>query len=74
MEIYGKLMGAVAELDVRMTITVPGEIIESNAPTVEGNTSIWAINASNMMEQQDQDMEPVITFSSKGLKIKPIKE
>ena len=74
MEIYGKLMGSMAELDVRLAITVPGEIIESNAPTVEGNTSIWAINSSNMMNQQDQDMEPVITFSSKGLKIKPIKE
>ena len=74
MEIYGKLMGTVAELDVRLTITVPGEIIESNAPSVEGNTSIWAINSGNMMNIQDQDMEPVITFSSKGLKIKPIKE
>lgn len=74
MEIYGKLMGAVAELDVKLTITVPGEIIESNAPTVEGNTSIWAINSSNMMNQQDQDMEPVITFSSKGMKIKALKE
>jgi hypothetical protein len=74
MEIYGKLMSTVAELDVRLTVTVPGEIIESNAPTVEGNTSIWAINSSNMMNQQDQDMEPVITFSSKGLKIKALKE
>ncbi len=74
MELYGKMMGAMAELDVRLTITVPGEIIESNAPTVEGNTSIWAINAGNMMDQQGQDMEPVITFSSKGLKIKALKE
>jgi len=74
MEVMGKMMGAMAELDVRFTITVPGEIIESNAPTVEGNTSIWAINAGNMMNQQDNDMEPVITFSSKGLKIKALKE
>jgi len=74
MEVMGKMMGAMAELDVKFTITVPGEIIESNAPTVEGNTSIWAINASNMMSQQGQDMDPVITFSSKGLKIKPLKE
>ncbi len=74
MAVMGKMMGAMAELDVRFTITVPGEIIESNAPTVEGNTSIWAINAGNMMEQQGSDMEPVITFSSKGLKIKAMKE
>jgi len=64
----------MAELDVKFTITVPGEVIESNAPTVEGNTSIWAINASNMMSQQGADMEPVITFSSKGLKITPLEE
>jgi hypothetical protein len=74
MAIYGKLMGAMAELDVKFTITVPGEIIESNAPVVEGNTSIWAINAGNMMTMQNQNSEPVITFSSKGLKIKAIKE
>jgi hypothetical protein len=74
MALMGKLMGAMAELDVRLAITVPGEIIESNAPTVEGNTSIWSINAGNMMSQQGTDMEPVIKFSSEGLKIKALKE
>ncbi len=74
MALMGKLMGAMAELDVKFTVTVPGEVIESNAPTVEGNTSIWAVNADNMMSQQGNNMEPVITFSSKGLKIKPLKE
>ena len=74
MALMGKLMGAMAELDVKFTVTVPGEVIESNAPTVEGNTSIWAVNADNMMSQQGNNMEPVITFSSKDLKIKPIKE
>jgi hypothetical protein len=74
MALMGKMMGAMAEMDIKFTITVPGEVIESNAPVVEGNTSIWAINAGNMMSQQDNDMDPVITFSSKGLKIKPIKE
>ena len=74
MEVMGKMMGAMAELDVKFAITVPGEVIESNAPTVEGNTSIWTINSGNMMSQQGQDMDPVITFSSKGLKIKPLKE
>ena len=74
MEVYGKLMAAVGELDIKFTITVPGEIIESNAPAVDGTTSIWTINPSNMMNQQDQNMEPIITFSSKGLKIKALKE
>lgn len=69
MEVMGVLMGAMAELDVSLKITVPGDIIESNAPTQEGHTSIWTINSSNMMTA-GPDMEPVITFSGKGLKIK----
>ncbi len=73
MELAGKLMGAMAEMDISMKITVPGDIIESNAPTVEGRTSIWTIDSSNMMSQ-DTDMEPNIVFSSKGLKIKPLQE
>jgi hypothetical protein len=74
MALYGKMMGAIAELDVQFTVTVPGEVIESNAPTVEGTKSIWAINSGNMMNMQDDNMEPVITFSSEGLDIEPLKE
>lgn len=74
MELMGKMMGAMAELDVKFTITVPGEVIESNAPIVEEKTSTWAINAGNLMSQEQTDPEPVIIFSSKGLKIKPLKE
>lgn len=73
MEVMGKLMAAISELDVSMKITVPGEIVESNAPTVEGNTSIWQVNSSNMMSQDAND-EPEIVFSGKGVKIKPITE
>ncbi len=73
MEIMGKLMGAMAELDVAFRITVPGEIISSNAPLTEGRTSVWSVNSSNMMTM-DQEMEPEIVFSGKGLKLKPIKE
>lgn len=69
MELMGKLMGAMAELDVSLKITVPGDIIATNAPAQEGRTSIWAINSSNMMTA-GSDMEPEITFSGKGLKIK----
>ncbi len=73
MEIMGKLMGAMAELDVSFKITVPGEIISSNAPLTDGRTSIWTINSENMMTM-DQDANPEIVFSGKGLKIKPLQE
>ncbi|MBD3221661.1 hypothetical protein GF314_10500 [bacterium] len=70
MEIMGKLMGAISELDISMKITVPGDIVSTNAPTQEGRTSIWTINSSNMMSAE-QDMEPRIVFEGKGLKIEP---
>lgn len=70
MALLGTLMGAVAELDVSMKITVPGDIVSTNAPAQEGRTSIWAINAANMMSM-DQNVQPEIVFSGKGLKIKP---
>jgi len=71
MELMGKLMGAMAEMDISMKITVPGDVVESNAPVVEGRTSIWTINAGNMMQNQG-DLEPVIVFSGKGLKLKAL--
>ena len=73
MEVMGKLMASISELDVSFKITVPGDIVESNAPAVEGRTSTWAIDSSNMM-QQDQNTEPEIVFAGKGLKIKPLTE
>ena len=73
MEIMGKLMGSLSELDIRMAVTVPGEVISSNAPSVEDRTSIWAINADNMMSAGN-DMQPQIVFSGKGLKIKGAEE
>lgn len=73
MAIMGKLMSAMSELDISLKITVPGEIVSSSAPVTEGRTSIWVVNASNMMTM-DKNMDPKIVFSGKGLKIKPIKE
>ena len=70
MELMGKLMGAMGELDVSMKITVPGDLVSTNAPMQEGRTSIWTINPSNMMTA-GENMEPEIVFSGKGLKIKP---
>lgn len=74
MEIMGKLMGAMGELDVSMKITVPGDIVKTNAPETDGRTSIWTVNSSNMMSMDQNNMEPEIVFSAKGLKLKPIKE
>jgi len=73
MALAGKLMAAMSELDVTLQITVPGDIVSSNAPKVDGHTSIWSVNASNMMTME-QDFNPEIVFSGKGLKIKPLSE
>jgi len=69
MAVMQKMMAHMNELDILMKITVPGDVIESNAPQVDGRTSIWKIDSTNMMEQQGEH-EPVIKFSGKGLKIK----
>jgi hypothetical protein len=73
MELAGKLMAAMAELDLSIKITVPGDIVSSNAPTTDGRTSIWAVDASNMMTM-GQEFNPTIVFAGEGLKIKPIAE
>ena len=49
MELMGKLMSSLSELEVVMQITVPGDIVSSNAPIVEGRTSTWRIDQTNMM-------------------------
>jgi hypothetical protein len=69
MEVMGKLMAHMSELDIRMAFTVPGDILATTAMTQEGRTAIWQVNISNMMSMQEQDMEPDITFSSQGVKI-----
>jgi len=74
MEIMGKLMGSMGELDVSMKVTVPGDIVKTNAPETDGRTSIWTVNSSNMMSMDENSMEPEIVFSAIGLKLKPIKE
>jgi sugar phosphate isomerase/epimerase len=65
------LMAHLGDLDVRMAITVPGDVIHSNAMEVEGRTSIWTINAANMMQAEGLDMSPEIRFSGQGLKLRP---
>ncbi len=68
MELMGRLMAHISEMTMAMAITLPGDVIESNAHRVEGRTCIWEINANNMM--QAEGMEPHVVFSGKGLSIK----
>jgi len=73
MELSGKMMSKMSELDVVFRITVPGKVIEHNAMRQEGNTLHWEINASNMMS--GPEFEPRIIFEPKGVNIKaPMEE
>jgi len=68
MELMGKLMAHSSELSMEMSITLPSDVIEHNAPTLEGRTCKWLINSENMMAMEG--MEPRIVFSGKGVDIK----
>ncbi len=68
MELMGRLMAHLSEMSMAIAITLPGDIVESNAHRVEGRTCIWEINANNMM--QAEGMEPRVVFSGKGLSLK----
>lgn len=68
MEIMGRLMAHSSELSMIMRITLPSDVIEHNAPEIEGRTCTWEVNSENMMAAQG--MEPRITFSGKGVDIK----
>ena len=65
------LMASLEQMDLRLSFTVPGEVIHSNAMEVEGRTSIWTVNAANMMQSEEMDMSPEIRFAGKGLSLKP---
>ncbi len=67
-EIMGKLMGSISELDISYRLTVPGDIISHNAQRVEGKTLIWEMNSESMMTAAGS-MEPDVVFSGQGLKI-----
>ncbi|MBU0743105.1 hypothetical protein KKG45_05575 [bacterium] len=68
MELMGKLMAHSSELAMTMKITLPSDVIEHNAPKLEGRTCIWEINSGNMMAAES--MDPHIVFSGKGVNIK----
>jgi hypothetical protein len=65
------LMAHLDQMDMRLSFTVPGEVIHSNAMEVEDRTSIWTVNAANMMQSEEMDMSPEIRFAGKGLTLKP---
>ncbi|MBC8425420.1 hypothetical protein H8E07_14975 [bacterium] len=68
MELMGKLMAHSSELAMTMKITLPGDVIEHNAPKLEGRTCVWEINSENMMQMES--MDPRIIFDGKGVNIK----
>ncbi|MBM4130701.1 hypothetical protein FJ250_06690 [bacterium] len=68
-ELATTLIGAIGDLNVVLNVTVPGDVVRSNAPQVAGRTSTWTVNAGNLMSQQD--VNPEIVFSGAGLAIKP---
>ena len=68
MELMGKLMASIDELDLVMKLTVPGDILETNG-TIEGRTAVWRINGENMMSMSMAG-EPEVLFSGKGLDLK----
>lgn len=68
-ELAATLMGAINELDIVIKLTVPGDIVRSNAPKVEGRTATWVINAGNMMAQQD--VSPEVVFPASAMSVKP---
>lgn len=72
-ELAMTVMAALAEMDLVLKFTVPGDIVRSSATSVEGRTSTWTINAANMMSQQ-AEVAPQIVFAGKGLNIKTQKE
>jgi hypothetical protein len=68
MEIMGKLMAHSSELAMTMNITLPGDVIDHNAHSLDGRTCTWKLNSQNMMNSAG--MEPRITFSGDGVNIK----
>ena len=57
------------ELDVRITVTVPGEVINSNAMEVSDRTSIWVLNAATTGQPESPDFTPDILFSGEDLEL-----
>ncbi len=68
MAALGKLLATAGEMDIVMRITVPGDVISSNAMRSEGRTLIWEITAENMMTV-GPNLVPDVVFSGQGLSI-----
>jgi len=45
-----EMMASLQNMKVKITVTLPGEIIESNATKIDGNTAIWEYAGSEAME------------------------
>lgn len=72
-ELFGRLWRSVNELTLFRSITVPGDLVGSNAMETDGRTSTYWMDESNRSEAKD-NFDPNIVFSGKGMKIKPMEE
>ncbi len=52
----GSLMSSVGKAKVRISVTFPGEIIETNATSTEGNTAVWEFSGMELMNVGTREM------------------
>lgn len=75
MEVYLELMplinSTMGEVEVINIITVPGDVIESDATEIDGRTCTWTLDFATIRSDKDA-LKPNIVFSGKGMKIKPL--
>ena len=75
MDMYFEMMNvikaAMPEVKFINVVTVPGEVIETDATEQDGRTCTWTLDFAAIMSDKD-NLKPRIVFSSKGLKIEPL--
>jgi hypothetical protein len=52
----GSMMSSIGKAKVRISVTFPGEIVETNATSTEGKTAIWEYSGMGLMNASSVDM------------------
>lgn len=52
----GSMMSSIGKAKVRISVTFPGEIIETNATNTDGNTATWEYSGMGLMNASTTDM------------------
>lgn len=73
LELVPKINAAMGEVEVVNIITVPGDVIESDATETNGRTCTWRLDFATIRSDKDS-LKPNIVFSGKGLKIEPMQD